>query len=389
MGKWSELKAAEKARVIQFAIRQGVSDIQTIRDTFNNIYAQGGKIHIDPSKKGTFTAAATKHGKSVQEFARQVLANKENYSPAMVKKANFARNFGGHKHDGTTPGESQYLKNVKTSTHPLIYQMLSSSRGDATIPPFILGISMLKNKLSSSPSVYTGSYYFGDTQGYGRESNLPRNRNLVKLYTNGDSTGFEPMSNAPEIVLNGDTLKYNQYKGFIVPQDTIYLRPESQATISRLSKTKQLLPINNSYPGWQGSGVNFADYPYFLDKYLGKVIDDTNNSLVSFKQNNDGSYYADIIDVWDLYGTDKYGIGKKIERTLQNDTIENNGPFVLRQNVPIVFNRDSVSDGRFLNLISFEKWQEELDKDKKSTGGPLYPFSFQKNLYLKTPVVRY
>lgn len=102
MGKWSELKAAEKARVIQFAIRQGVSDIKTIRDTFNNIYAQGGEIHIDPSKKGTFTAAASKHGKSVQAFAAQVLAHKENYSPAMVKKANFARN-AAHWHQTGGP----------------------------------------------------------------------------------------------------------------------------------------------------------------------------------------------------------------------------------------------------------------------------------------------
>ena len=54
-------------------------------------------IEIKPSKKGTFTAAATKHGKSVQGFANQVLKNKENYSPAMVKKANFAKNFGGKK----------------------------------------------------------------------------------------------------------------------------------------------------------------------------------------------------------------------------------------------------------------------------------------------------
>ena len=66
-----------------------------------NTFADGGTIHIKPSKKGTFTAAAKKHGKSVQSFASQVLANKENYSPAMVKKANFARNaakwhsFGG------------------------------------------------------------------------------------------------------------------------------------------------------------------------------------------------------------------------------------------------------------------------------------------------------
>jgi hypothetical protein len=55
-------------------------------------------IHIKPSKKGTFTAAAKKHGKSVQGFASQVLANKENYSPAMVKKANFARNAAKWKH---------------------------------------------------------------------------------------------------------------------------------------------------------------------------------------------------------------------------------------------------------------------------------------------------
>lgn len=59
-----------------------------VRPDFKN----GGSIHIDPSKKGTFTAAASKHNMSVQEFASRVLRNKENYSPAMVKKANFARN---------------------------------------------------------------------------------------------------------------------------------------------------------------------------------------------------------------------------------------------------------------------------------------------------------
>lgn len=55
-------------------------------------------IHIKPSKRGTFTAAAKKRGKSVQGFASQVLAHKENYSPAMVKKANFARNSKKFKH---------------------------------------------------------------------------------------------------------------------------------------------------------------------------------------------------------------------------------------------------------------------------------------------------
>lgn len=63
-----------------------------------NTFAKGGKIHIKPSKRGTFTAAAKKHGKSVQGFASQVLANKEDYSPAMVKKANFARNAAKWHH---------------------------------------------------------------------------------------------------------------------------------------------------------------------------------------------------------------------------------------------------------------------------------------------------
>ena len=64
-----------------------------------NTFGDGGSIHIKPSKRGTFTAAAKKHGKGVQEFASQVLANKEDYSPAMVKKANFARNASKWKHD--------------------------------------------------------------------------------------------------------------------------------------------------------------------------------------------------------------------------------------------------------------------------------------------------
>lgn len=62
------------------------------------IKRNGGSIHIAPSKRGTFTAAATKHGMGVQEFASRVLRNKEDFSTAMVKKANFARNASKWKH---------------------------------------------------------------------------------------------------------------------------------------------------------------------------------------------------------------------------------------------------------------------------------------------------
>ena len=54
------------------------------------------KIKIKASKVGTFTAAA-KSGESTQQHASRVL-NDPNASPAMKKKANFARNASKWKH---------------------------------------------------------------------------------------------------------------------------------------------------------------------------------------------------------------------------------------------------------------------------------------------------
>ena len=75
-----------------------------VMSPFGNQFKDGG-IYIKPSKRGTFTAAAKKRGMGVQEFASKVLANKEDYSPAMVKKANFARNASKWKHADGGPLE--------------------------------------------------------------------------------------------------------------------------------------------------------------------------------------------------------------------------------------------------------------------------------------------
>jgi hypothetical protein len=56
-------------------------------------FKQGG-INLDPAKKGTFKAQATRMGMGVQEAASAILnAPEGKYSPAMRKKANFAKNF--------------------------------------------------------------------------------------------------------------------------------------------------------------------------------------------------------------------------------------------------------------------------------------------------------
>lgn len=84
-------------------LSEGIDEDLEDEEENEDIFAMGGKaekkgIYIKPSKRGTFTAAAKKRGKSVQGFASQVLANKGNYSSAMVKKANFARNAAKWKH---------------------------------------------------------------------------------------------------------------------------------------------------------------------------------------------------------------------------------------------------------------------------------------------------
>ena len=77
-----------------------------------------GGIHLDPAKKGTFKAQASRMGMGVQQAASTILnAPKGKYSPAMRKKANFAKNFAkqmGGPVEGdvldVTPEELQMLK---------------------------------------------------------------------------------------------------------------------------------------------------------------------------------------------------------------------------------------------------------------------------------------
>lgn len=305
--------------------------------------------------------------------------------PEITVTANRFNNGGplAHKKSGEGQGESSYLNKVKQSEYPILYNLLSSSRGDAK-PRFMNTLGFMFNWMDKDPAIYTGNYYFGDRLGYGTKKQVPQDRNIVNLYLNGDETGFEKLDAKP-IVVNGDTLQHSQYKGNILPHDTIYLHSSVKPVVEDYIQSKQLLPINNSFGTYKHT--NFFDYPYNLEKYKGTTIDDANRASISFKQNTDGSYYMDVFDLWDLNGTDKNKIGVGIEKKLTSDSIDTNGPFILRQNIPIVFSEDTIGESNFLNKISGGKWKD--DTVLYSTGGPLYPFSFEKNPFLKTPLVRY
>ena len=67
-------------------------------------FKKGGRIHIKKKNRGKFTESAKRAGMGVQEYAKHVLANKNDYSPIQVKRAAFAKGIGGsqikkHKHE--------------------------------------------------------------------------------------------------------------------------------------------------------------------------------------------------------------------------------------------------------------------------------------------------
>lgn len=82
-------------------------------NSFN--YKMGG-ININPANKGKFTASAENAGMGVQEFANHVLANKEDYSSTQVKRANFAHNAAGWKHEmgGFNPMNQGFIQGINS-----------------------------------------------------------------------------------------------------------------------------------------------------------------------------------------------------------------------------------------------------------------------------------
>ncbi len=94
----------------QEAIQKIMQAIQEAQQGQSPQMAYGG-ININPANKGKFTESANRAGMGVQEFARKVLANKEDYSATQVKRANFAHVFGGrnYQNGGYVMGEEYEL----------------------------------------------------------------------------------------------------------------------------------------------------------------------------------------------------------------------------------------------------------------------------------------
>ena len=164
------------------------ADNTSLFDVAERLFADGGGIHIDPSKKGTFKAQASKMGMGVQEAASHILANKEDYSPAMVKKANFAKNFahafGGSLYENPF-AEGGSLGNLFLNggeVRKLQDNLRSQGLTDKQIDDWIMN-----NKTDWDRGEYIRKYRL-DNSSYGRElSSTPKNTASSRVENNGGS----------------------------------------------------------------------------------------------------------------------------------------------------------------------------------------------------------
>lgn len=76
-------------------------------------------IKIKKANVGKFTQWASAHGMGVQEAARHVMANKEDYSSTIVKRANFAKNAAGWKHQYGGSTMRRYADGGVTDENPI------------------------------------------------------------------------------------------------------------------------------------------------------------------------------------------------------------------------------------------------------------------------------
>ena len=228
--------------------------------------ADGGPIHIAKNKRGTFTAAATKHGMGVQEFAGHVLANKDKYSPAMVKKANFARDaakwhaLGGHLFydGGIKPWEVGFLYDNNIAQHtdennnpidpwgdtPYPLRVQSTSKPEETNTA--LPTSGWQTMLRYAPVVGGIGTVFSDLMGWTNKPDY-QYADAIDAAAERATSGYTHVS--PTML--GDYLAYN-------PFDRLFYANELGA--QQAATRRGILNLSNGNRGTALAGLLAADY---------------------------------------------------------------------------------------------------------------------------------
>lgn len=355
MGEWSNLTQREKSNIIRFAIKNGVSDINTIRDTFNvyisgngggNEYKEGGSIHI--KHPGRLTALKERTGKTEAELWATGNAHTR-------KMITFARNARKWKHDdgGSLSGfseyelerlneERRYIENQKQWLQNWYAKRLPAI-GKEHLQEYVdagLGVpykTTLESPTPSSPSM--GANYHFSNDDY-------RNPSTIKEKGYDTGTGIYFYTYRPIGMLG-----FKQEKYSIPVHEFTHATQYGGSSI-----------FNPEFTGGKNIG-EFDDYLQRPDEQHARIMElRYENKLDPTKTD----YTAE--DIKNL--KDPSGALQELRSGGMDDDAIINALNTWASNTESAFD---LGNGKHIS----------------STGGPLYPFSFQKNPYWKTPVVRY
>ena len=153
MGQWSKLSAQEKAQIIKFAIKNGVLDINSIRDTYN-VYAKDSLANVD------YNMAAAK--------ASGFGSNGNGHYPDTFKKPNHPTfsdesiyhseaTLGG-RWRGNTYEPSDYVINRQGGWNQFLRGFYGQEQGTGAVPVFDGGVMLPEVTVTPQYKEGGGSY---------------------------------------------------------------------------------------------------------------------------------------------------------------------------------------------------------------------------------------
>lgn len=229
------------------------SQIKSQRSAYGgylNQHAMGGNIHINPANKGKFTASAQAAGMGTQEFARHVLANKEDYSSTQVKRANFAHNAAGWHHAMGGQMNQYVLGGLFGGPTPLAKPGFVSNVNNVFAPPKAdpsLGIVKYNSNVSKPFDTTSPTF----------------SRQPSSMYSNKVDPGLQRINPSLNLDSKIDAPKLASMKGISMPDYAgkfAAMTTNVPGVPNRIGKTYK--------PGFFSSSDRFIDKtPIFGDKY--------------------------------------------------------------------------------------------------------------------------
>ena len=358
MGEWSNLTQREKSNIIRFAIKNGVSDINQIRDTFN-IYISGNGVENDEYKEGgsirikhpgRLTALKKRTGKTEAELWATGNAHTR-------KMITFARNARKWKHDdgGSLSGFSEYeLERLNEERRDIENQKQWLQNWYSKRLP-VIG----REDLQESVEAGLGVPYKTTVETARMYSTTP---NLLGEYTVENSDYRSP-----------SVIKESGYDPYTIVNLYRYLQKDWLGN----EHYRPATPVHEFTHATQYGGSSRFNPAFTGGKAIGEFDD--------YLQRPD-EQHSRIMEL-------RYE--NNLDPTKTNYTIEDIKAFKDQDNIIGELRRGGMTDEDIVN--AFNTWASNTEsafnlgnnKHISSTGGPLYPFSFQKNPYWKTPVVRY